>query len=425
MSGARFHAPSAVALLGLVACGATPTVPAGGARAKAATPLVNQPEPAASEPPPDWEALLAREATGLASAEVNGPDDAFTARVSSVELPEATLEDGIAMVQIPIGTAAPVRCQVLPGDVDAGGTLAGFFADARARVEFQRVVPWTVSVIRGAPAAFLRATYAVKRGERQTLGEIKAMFHAVPMHSVLCLHDELGYEKTFATVATEFARSIIHRGAAPPPAQLVEVHQLQLQDHPIGFSRSQTVKEDGKVTHHSVAFIMFPVAENEVQFGDYVEIQDLDSSGRLKTAAWAKALNGKVELQMQLERLKGGEYRYSGRVNDQPLNGTFTTRDRAALPGYVLNAKRLAPYATSDRPFSIETFEYTPDVDAAAPTPVRYHREVGDTAGTVRVSKPTQERSGTLDAQGLTETLRVPVGQQTMEMTRLYVEGAP
>jgi hypothetical protein len=429
MSRTRFPSVAALALLLSSACGAKPSVPAEPTKAKAAAPLVEKGEPAApepaSEPPPDFGALLAREATDLPREAVDGPDGAFTARVSSAGLPESTLENGIPVVQIPIDAGAPVRCHVLPGDVDAGSTLAGLFADARAKVEFQRVAPWSVSVIRGAPAAFLRATYAVQRGERKLLGELKAMFHAVPMHAVLCVHDELGYEKTFLTVATEFAQSIAHRGASPSPAQLVEVHELKVQDHPIGFSRSHTMKTSGKVTHHSVAFIMFPIAENEVQFGDYVEIQDLDASGQLKAAAWAKALNGNVELQVQLEQLQGGEYRYSGRVKDQPLSGTFTTKNKTALPGYVLNAKRLAPYATSARPFSIETFEYTPDVDPAAPTPVRYHRDVGDAARTVRISKPTQERTGMLDAQGMTETLTVPVGQLTMQMTRLFVERRP
>lgn len=421
-----FRALSVLGFVWLSACGtkpaASPEAPAEGAPLPStAAPVAAEPR----EPPPDFEALLARESKGLVPAEVKGPNGAFTARVSAAGTPEATVEEGVAVVQIPIGSDAPVRCQVFPEDVDAGGTLAGFFGDARSHVEFQRMAPWSVTVIHGAPAAFVRATYAVARGKGKALGEIKTMFHAASRHAVLCLHDELGYEKTFAAVATEFSESIAHQGAAPAPPQLVEVHQLKVQNQPIGFSRNQTVKEDGKTTHVSIAFVMFPISESEVHFGDYVEMQELDAAGRLKTGVFAKALNGKVELQMQVDQVKGGEYKYSGQANGKPASGTFTTKDKAALPGYLLNAKKLAPYAKGAKPFSFETFEYTPDVDAAAPTPVRYHRDVGDAAGTLRVSKPKQERTGTLDAAGLVDTLKVPVGQLTMEMTRVFVEGKP
>jgi hypothetical protein len=378
------------------------------------------PEPA---PAPNFEALLARESEALTPAGVEGPNGAFTAKVSSSGAPESGVSEGIAIVQIPIGSDAPVRCQVFPEDVDAGGTLSGFFGDAREQVQFTAMAPWAVSAIRGAPAAFVRATYQVARKQGKALGQIKAMFHAASRHPVLCLHDEIGYEKTFTRVATEFADGLVYAGLAPEAPQLTAVYRLAVNTVPVGFSRNHTTKVEGKLTHVSVAFLMFPAGNNDLRFADYVEMQEIDAAGRIKSGVWAKALNGQVELQLQLDQVKGGDYKYAGQAKGETLNGTFTTKDKVALPGYPMNAKRLAPHARTAKAFSISTFEYTPNEDVTAPTPVRFHREAGDAAGSIRVSKPKQERTGTLDALGLVQGLRVPMGEVTMEMTRVFVDG--
>jgi hypothetical protein len=285
------------------------------------------------------------------------------------------------------------------------------------------MAPWAVSAIRGAPAAFVRATYQVARKQGKALGEIKAMFHAASRHAVLCLHDEIGYEKTFTRVATEFADGIVHAGLAPEAPQLSEVYQLAVNTVPVGFSRNHTVKVQGKLTRASVAFIIFPAGDSDLRFADYIEMQEVDAAGGIKSGVWATAMNGQVELQLQLDQVKGGEYKYAGQAKGEPVSGTFTTKDKAALPGYPMNAKRLAPHARTAKAFSISTFEYTPNEDVTAPTSVRFHREAGDATGSVRVSKPNQERTGTLDAQGLVQWLRVPVGQATMEMNRVFVDG--
>lgn len=430
MTGGFLVKNSATAFIALAlscACAKKPAESANDARPPEPTSASGEgaPAPAAEGASPDFDTLMAREATGLAPTELQGPNGAFTARASSAGAVQSAVTEGIAVVEIPIGSQAPVRCQVFAEDVDPGGTFAGLFTAARTKVEFQRMVPTSVKVVAGAPAAFVRAVYVTAGPRGKALGELKAMFVAAPGHSLLCFHDEVGYEKTFFKVATEFGESIQHKGETRPAPQLLEVGQATIQDVPVGYSRNLTLKDKGKLSHVVTAFIMAPVSEKELRFGDYVEVHELDAAGRVKNGVWAVATNGQLELNVKVEQVKGGEYKYTGESKGKPLSGTFTTKDKKPLAGYLPTARALAPHAKDKKPFSLESLEYNPDVDPTQPTTVRYYRKDGDEAGSVRVTRPNGEKTGVLDQHGLIEKAKMPAGPTTMDLARLLVQGKP
>ena len=376
-------------------------------------------------PPPDFDALLAREATALAATEVKGPAGAFTARVSSKGTPQTALVEGVAVVEIPIGAETPVRCQVFPDDVDPGGTLAGLFDDARKKVEFRRMIPWSVTAIDGAPAAFVRALYLAPGPRGKSMGELKTMVHGFPGHGVLCLHDELGYEKTFTTVATEFGQSLAFPGAKRREPQLIDIQQVSLQGLAVGFARRELVSDAGKRSDVMNGFVMLPVSEAELRFSDYYEVQQFDTSGHLATGVWVEASNGQLDLKVKVDHTKDGDYTYAGEAKGKPVSGAFTTKDKKPLPGSLSMARALAPHARDAKPFSVEQLEYSPELDLAAPTPVRYSREAGDAASSVRITKPKSAATAMLDEHGLFEKSSIPLGASTMEISRVFVRGKP
>src|SRR5437870_4730300 len=94
-------------------CTQKPPQPASSPKAEAPpAPSASAAAPTPPSPPVDVDAMLAREAADLVPTDVKGPAGAFTARVSSKGAPEATLNDRVATVEIPIGADTPVRCQV-------------------------------------------------------------------------------------------------------------------------------------------------------------------------------------------------------------------------------------------------------------------------------------------------------------------------
>jgi hypothetical protein len=403
-------------------CAPKPAATANQAAPEGGQPTSTAPAPGATSP--DFDALLARESTGLVASDLKGPAGAFTTRVSSKGAVQTALSEGIALLDIPIGAESPVHCQVFPGDVDPGGTLSHLFEDARKNVEFRQMTPWSVTAIGGAPAAFVRGIYLSSGPRGKSLGQLKAMINTLPGHTVLCVHDELGYEKTFTTVVTELGEHLEFSGAKQEAPHYIEIQRATTQGVPIAFARIEMVNKPGKHGQVVNGFAMIPISEAEIRFDDYYEVQELDATEHLATGVWVDATNNQLGLKLKIEHGKGGTYTYAGEEKGKPVNGTFTTKDKKPLSGYLLTARALAPHAKDAKPFSVEELEYNPQLELTAPTTVRYFREAGESAGSVRVAKAKGTEVGTLDEHGLMEKMTVS-GNSPMEVSRVFVKGKP
>ena len=187
---------------------------AGCAKQKPASePAANEQRPEAASAAggkPDFDALAAREATGLSEQRVTGPNKSFTATVRASAPPKVSLDGNVAIVEIPIGSGGPMRCQVFSEVLDAGGTVSAVLADAAKRVELQQVAPWAIEVVNEVPTSFVHAIYTMQTPRGKAAGEVKLAVHAPADSPVLCLHDEMGYEKTPSK------RCRVVRAADPP-----------------------------------------------------------------------------------------------------------------------------------------------------------------------------------------------------------------
>jgi hypothetical protein len=371
----------------------------------------------------DVDALLARESSGLKEQVVAGPGGRFTVRALGAGPAVVAAAEGVAVVDIPIGSQTPVRCQVFPEDVDAGGTLANLFGQAAKKVEVQRIAPWSLAVAHESPVAFVRAIY-LTRGSQRAVGEVKAALHAAAGHPVLCLHDELGFEKTFMDVVTRFCESIEHGGAKPPEPSFVEIQHAKIKGSPVGFAKVQVIEQDGVRRVIEATTMMLPIAANEIRFQDQYQVQTLDRAGLLVSGAWAESTGGQLGTNVKLELTKGHTYRYEGQVQGKKIEGTFTTKDGKLLPSVVSSAKLLARHAKGAEPFSLLEAGYHPDLDPTAPYPFKYLRIKGDAARSARMEGGSIRMEGVLDERGLFEQAHMGAASTTVDFDRAFLRGS-
>lgn len=376
---------------------------------------------------PDFDAMGAREATGLAEQRVTGPGGRFTGKALALATPKVSREDNdkATMVEIPIGSGEPMRCEVFDEEIDAGGTMGNVLANAGTKVQIQRVAPWAIEVVDEAPVTFVHALYTVATPKGKALGELKLAIHAAAGHPVFCSHDELGYEKTFIDGVKAFSGSLEHSGKAPPKASFVEVAIAKLKGTPVGFTKTALFVDGGDRRYADTTMIIMPVSASELRVEDDYSVQHVDAEERLASGLWVNASGGQVDLNITVKRTKGASYHYAGQVQGKKIDGTFSTKDGKGLASELFSVRELERRSKGKAPYSFEVAYYRPGTDPTRPITERYSREGSDAPETVHAKVGSTMIHGTLDELGLMKTAEFPIGGMSLTFERAFIRGRP
>ena len=372
------------------------------------------------------EELLEREAGELTPRGVKSADSAWTAQALSAADPSVkTAEDGTVIVDIPIGTATPVHCQVFKDAVDPGSTVAGFLAQSAQRVKFEQIVPAGVHVIKRAPAAFLDTLYTVDSAGGKQVGNLKIAFYADDRRSILCLHDEGGYRASFAKVSSGFFESFQLQAAETLKPTYRDVSKTSIEDLDIGFGVTKVLpgEEKGGKTYSTQNSSFIPVSPGEMAIKDDISIVQVDARGRITKGVWVEAEGGELALQIKLTPGPKGGYSYEGSVSGKPVKGEIDAKQKLATPFDIIALMR--KQAKSGKAFSEVLNEYHPSLDPTKPTPVTYSRDAKAKPDEVTAKLGAQSVTLTIDDTGVPKSVVFPIGNKTLRIVREYVEGTP
>lgn len=404
----------------LAAC--AKTTPASGP-ATASGPEAEKSGPATTaQGTPDFEALGAREASGLSEHRVTGPNKSFTATVRAAAPPKVSVEGKVAIVEIPIGSGDPIRCQVVNDALDAGGTVAGILTNASKKVQFAKVAPWAIEAVKEIPTTFVHALYTTQSPKGKAAGELKLAVHAPADRPIICVHDEFGYEKTFLESAKAFCDSIEYPDKVVAPSY-AELQIARINGAPVGFSKTTIAVEGAKRRYTDVTTLLLPALANELQVEDNYSVEVVDQDLRLDTGAWVTASSGHIDLNVQVKRVKGGSYHYGGEFQGKKIDGDFKTKDGKGLPSSLSIARELSGRGKGSAPFSFEAASYHPSVDPTTPMVTKYFRERGDAESSVRQQMGKTTMTGILDELGVLKKGEMPIGGASLTLERTFVRG--
>ena len=150
----------------------------------------------------DVQALMKRESEGLTRRKL--AVQSLRAEVLSAADPKVVVEDNVAKVVIPIGAEADVQCLLYDQDPLPGSTFVNIVESMKKEFEVRQVATGAMEVVKEAPVTPLTLVYAAKTAEGTALGQLKLAFHSRLGSSSLCMHDELGYVKSFTDVSRSF-----------------------------------------------------------------------------------------------------------------------------------------------------------------------------------------------------------------------------
>lgn len=389
------------------------------------------PQAGAAQPPQqqapqqfDLQAQVARELPApLPKRPVMAPDGHFRTQVEAAGEVKVEPREGVTSVIIPLGTDSPVQCYVYREAVDAGARVNAVVQAVAKELQLKLVRPMDLQVVRGAPAMFFEVVYTAQTEAGTAAGQVKMMMHADNAAPVLCMHDELGYAKSFQRVATDFARSL--ETAEPPTApRFNDVQAVRINDIPVGFEwRALYDADEGATMTETITAMFMPRSATDLLVQDTTVRELTDKGGQLQRLQYAKLENGEPQLQVGLTREKKG-YAYEGEQDGKPLKGTF-----AAPKGGLLTETTSAPRVKKDLLEGTQkqlTFHhYSPGVNPAGPIPVVYAKVEGGAPRAVNITFSQMTLQAVLDANGFLEKGTLPLGGATMVQQRLEASGTP
>jgi hypothetical protein len=369
--------------------------------------------------------LSTREAGFLRRFPVTAPGNRFKVQVRAAAPPSTTGHDDSTVVEMPIGSQEPIRCEVFDGAVRPASTFARLFATTSKVATVEHVEPWMVEVIKETPITFARLFYSPEGRSGSVVGELKVALHSGSPHPVLCYHDELGYEQTFLDEARAFSQSITHVDEHAAVPSFTSIRIARANGAAVGFEQTTAERDGDPARIVTTSALLVPVSPTELRFVDTEGVQHIDGRGNVVKGTWTVIADGTTKLHVQLEREGARSYQYSGELDGSSLSGRFELRRSENLTDDLAPLKKLGEKVLGGRSFVIEFVTYAPLVDPTRAVRGRYFRNATDAAFTVHLELAGVSTIDTVDELGLVKDAELAFGPTTLLLERVFVRGTP
>lgn len=369
-------------------------------------------------------AALEREREPMPQQKVADAEGRFAGATEAVGRPVLEEAEAFTTVEIPIGTGAEISCFLYRDSIDAGVSLQRIISALGETVTLEALRPVEIAAAGARPALFLELDYTTPTEDGRTAaGQVKLMAAPDDDLPLICLHDELGYRRTFRRVAQGFAASLQPRGEQP---RFTELHVFRVNDLPVGFEQRRIWElEQGQTVVENTAVLMMPRSRNALVFQDTSSTQVSDKGQRVTQYSYARARDGQLLVHATLERQQGNTYRARGTHQGKEFSATLTTEDTQGLLSEVAIQRELKRRLLSGETPQLSFQTYAPADAPEAWRTIAYRKAPGGERAVTLVSG-TMEARGELDEHGAVERVQMPVGgDATMTMERALAQGTP
>ena len=411
-----------------IGCGGPAPIAAPPAPSSTAPPAPSQaaspPDLEDSEPDFDLKAAIAREQTAsLPQYQVQPAGVVWKMTTASTQPPAVKRDGDTTVVEVSLGTAVPVTCRVHQQPVDVGGTLANALnlnpdlADATVDV---------VDVVAAGDVPVITANGlgVVERDGKTVARELTVAIAAHHAWAIVCEHGEVGYRQTLTRAVKLMAQSI--RFETHKPSKYVALYIMRAGGRPVGFERlTYGVGIGQQLVINEVGTVAIAGSKSQRNFFDYLTFQRVDKNGRLQAGSWVGALNGEMSVNLKVTHQKAGRHAVIGKARDDSVDATFTTPDRRAIPGLLLERKLIKGKLKAGKTVKLRVYN-----------PVEHPGGLTAMAAKVSSDEPltysTQQKesapisSKVVDTDGMTISAELTYADgSTMKVERVAVAGKP
>lgn len=373
-----------------------------------------------------------REATGLTLHQVVSSDNELEFSVQSRKAPvvELVKEKSIYhYAKIDIGSEAAMECYFYKGDISpaiAIRSLTGLMLMNKkviGNVVAARTSFVGAGAIEGNPYLMLQTAFSVDDEGSRLTGNLKAMVATKDVGNVVCAHNEVGYQKTFADRFTEIVTSFSFVKAPKPPLLYKDVIVLSLNNLPIGYVVNYLTdgQNQNKGWINKTSFLL--PSENETYTTDDMSLELSSKKGIVAYGFYKSEQSGKLDHAIEIKSDDGKNYVVLGTKQDQKVETLMQTKS-----GVVSNyehSKLITKKFVDQHLQQFTVPAFLPDIDAYKPTSLKTVLKKKNAEGLlISVQSGNEVYTSVVRKDGGTEALKIPAGQVEVEGKKIYSWGS-
>jgi len=375
---------------------------------------------------------MLREGTGLVSHKVVSSDNEleFTVQGKSAPVIDLVKEaTSYHYTKIDIGAEAPMECYFYKNDISpatAIKSLTGLVLTNKkvvGNLVGARTSLVGAGAIEGNPYLMLQTAFVVENKGTKLTGNLKAMVATKDVGNVVCAHNEVGYQKTFADRFSEIVSSFVFLKAPKPPLLYKDVLVLSLNNLPIGFVVNYLTDGQNK-THgwiNKTSFIL--PSENETYTTDDMILELSTKTGVVAYGFYKSEQTGKLDHAIEIKTDDGKNYVVLGTKEDKKVETLMQTKT-----GVVSNyehTKLITKKFVNQKMKQFTVPAFLPDVDPANVTSLKTSLKKKTPQGLlISIQSGDQTYTSVVRKDGGTETLSIPAGSVVVEGKKIYSWGS-
>ncbi len=368
-------------------------------------------------------ALNARESSGLKQVQASGDlkisvlakGTPETKRIQESEKKQYELH-------IPIGTSQIMVCYLTEAMSSPAVVLKAVYdgipkVPAIASVQVKTV---SADVFKNMGYIYLEAEYLTKE---KHYGTAKMLAASSMNMSFYCTHDEIGYRKTFMSVAESVVKSAYVQqfmknssGFDKKQIDIISVNKMS-----VGYAESYQFTDDKK-TERKIAFTSFVVPRTVKEFLTMDSIEKSvygKTTGNLLSGEYYSYENDEAEHEIEFEMVSEKKYRVKGALKGQKFDQSFESEHPLVYSGFLVDQ-----YSEGKTSKKEQNFEEYVTLSPSKPVKSRIVLKETMPNGKKKIEYSFQTAKAAMELDGKSYTqINLDMGGAALLIKRKYFEG--
>lgn len=375
----------------------------------------------------------ARESKSQTPTDLASKDGWFKARlpgkvVGAIE----RIEDAYSL-ELDIGADSNAFCEVFPEGIDLANSLRATLDTslesikaAQGKLAARALESLDAGSYGSVPYISLSWLYRVAGPEGPQVGALKQVVMVKGDTAIYCAHNELGFKRTFASLAQAFAESLETQVPAPRP-HYQEISVASMSGSEVGITLSRLEHDADGVTRALQLTALFVATDDgKIQAHDSRHTNWIRADGTLVNSVSHEFTNGEVSESLELKRAGDGGWTVQGEVQGKPVKSSLP---KGSEPGnWIAQAHRLRALMAEANPvgreYSMDIWiSENPEKLTVVKTKILARRD--DAHFTAQGKIGAIAANFVLEkASGMATSADARVGPITMKLERIYVSGS-
>ena len=376
--------------------------------------------------------LRAREAESIGAQTIRPNDGFFSSTVPAKLVRPIERTEEAYLVQLDIGSAAPVECFVYRKGLDPAASLAAIseatfetIESGVGKIAFKQIDTVDAGALGGSPYLYLNWLYRIGAGGDFQVGEVKHMTAQRGGRTVHCLHNELGYAKTFRSVVKALIQNARYQNALRPEPYFTQISTLTIDGRRVGFEQALLTHDaEGDTRIDLRTSLLVPKGRDELRTTDSFGVEFVDSEGRLINQVHVENVDGELVTHLALDPKEDGRWQVSGIYKSREISREIRPdRPPVSWMGEAFALRRTL--ASRGVGSEISLVRWMPGADPKRLTDEKLsiQSRIEKDLYTAKLEMAGLEAELVVDTDGTVTKGSVDLGSTQMGIERVYVSG--